>query len=122
MDLRAAQETAAAARRQDETRRHQEEWMWSENYHLTISRLETVCALRGTRRSGLSLKKIIFTIFSLMTVMTMVTIFPMSMLVSSGVVDYYYYYVLETSTFHPQIGPPQSIWLTSNPEKKIMRR
>ena len=87
MDLRAAQETAAAARRQDETRRHQEEWMWSENYHLTISRLETVCALRGTRRSGLSLKKIIFTIFSLMTVMTMVTIFPMSMLMISGVVE-----------------------------------
>ena len=29
MDLRTAQETAAAANRQVETRRHQEEWMWS---------------------------------------------------------------------------------------------
>ena len=90
MDLRAAQKTAAAARRQDETRRHQEEWMWSENQFIMISRREIVCALRGTRRSGLSFK-IIFTIFSLMTVMTMVTIFPMSMLMISGVVDYYYY-------------------------------
>ena len=30
MDLRRAQETAAAARRQEETNKHQEEWMWSE--------------------------------------------------------------------------------------------
>ena len=29
MDLRILAETAAAARRQVETRRHQDEWMWS---------------------------------------------------------------------------------------------